>query len=257
MAQAFLPVLLIHTGKNACATNRIPVLTPAQFVGLCFGGLCCLAPVSFYFCWLAGVNRRPHPTAVAGAWDFVGVMAALSGFLLAGGLLLLGVAVNDPRFLTGGTFDKLRDVWERQWLTWLLLLIGYTVLVGGGIALGIRGRRHALSVYNLDADTAGRVVTTATERAGLTAKREGNLWTDSRPLVETHTFHATAHTTLKIVCPEKRVREDLERHLRSEILGVACEPSPAAAWFTSAAVGSVIFVVGVVGMIAWFVFTGR
>jgi hypothetical protein len=146
-------------------------------------------------------------------------------------------------------------VWERQWLTWLLLLIGYAALVGGGIAVGVRRRRHWLSVYNLDADIAGRVVLAATERAGLNATRQGNLWTDGRTLLEAHTFHATAHTTLKLVCPDVRVREELDRHLRGELAAVGCEPSPAAAWFTSAAVGSVIFVVGVVGMIAWFVFT--
>lgn len=234
-----------------------PVLSPAQFVTLCFAGLFCLAPVSFYLCWLAGVNRRDRPTVVAGHWDFVAVLGSLFGFLLVGGVLLLSLASNDGRLFTGGNVDRLKMVFEQQWMTWMLLLVGYAALVGVAGSVGARGRRHWLSVYNLDADTAERVIEAALERSGLVARRQGNLWADDRRLVEARTFHGTAHTTIRILCPHDRQREEIERHLRSELATTETGPGPAAPWFSSIAVGSVILVVGCVALIAYFVFFGR
>jgi hypothetical protein len=230
------------------------VLSPAQFVTLCFSGLFCLAPVSFYLCWLAGVNRRDRPTVVAGHWDFAAVLASLFGFLLVGGVLLLSLASSDARLFTGGNVDRLKVVFEQQWVTWMLLLVGYAALVGVAASVGARGRRHWLSVYNLDADTAERVIEAALERSGLVARRQGNLWADDRRLVEARTFHGTAHTTIRILCPHDRQREEIERHLRSELAATESGPGPAAPWFSSVAVGSVILVVGFVGLIAYFVF---
>lgn len=230
------------------------VLSPAQFISICFFGLFCLAPVSFYLCWLAAVNRREKPTVISGQWDFAAVFLSLSGFLLAGGVLLLSLASGDGGLFTGGNFDRLRDVWERQWMAWLLLLVGYAALVGVAAAAGAGGRRNSLAVYNLDAEMAGRVIDSALERSGLTARREGNLWADDRRLVEAKTFHGTAHTTIRILCPHTRQREEIERHLRSELDAVETGPGASAPWFTSLAVGSVMLVVGFVGMIAWFVF---
>lgn len=230
------------------------MLDPRQFITACFFALFCLAPVSFYLCWLAGVNRREKPTVVAGSWDFAAVFGALSGFLLCGGLLLLSLAAGDGRLFTSGNVDRLKSVFEQQWLTWMLLLVGYIGLVGAAASAGAGGRRKWLSVYNLDADAADRVIVTALERSGLTAKRQGNLWADDRRLVEARTFHGTAHTTIRIVCPHDRQREEIERHLRSELAAAETGPGPAAPWFTSMATGTVILVVGLVGLIAWFVF---
>lgn len=237
--------------------SSAPVLTPAQFISGCFFTLFCIAPVSFYLCWLAGVNRREKPTVVAGSWDFAAVFGALSGFLLVGGVMLLSFASGDGRLFTGGNVDRLKTVFEQQWLTWLLLLVGYVGLVVAAAAAGASGRRHWLAVYNLDGDVAGRVVDAALERSGLTARRVGNLWADDRRLVEARTFHGTGHTTIRILCPHARQREEIERHLRGELAAAETGPGPAAPWFTSLAVGSVILVVGLVGLIGYFVFFHR
>lgn len=237
------------------------MLTPAQFVSACFAVLFCLAPVSFYLCWLAGVNRRDRPTVIGGTWDFVAVLASLTGFLIVGGVLLLSLASSDARLFTGGNVDRLRMVFEQQWMTWLMLLVGYAALVGIAATVGAKGRKHWLAVYNLDADSAERVIDAALERSGLPAKREGNLWVETTPggrrLVEAKTFHGTAHTTIRVVVPHDRQREEIERHLRSELAATETGPGPAAPWFTSAAVGSVIVVVGTVALIAYFVFFVR
>jgi hypothetical protein len=238
------------------------VLSP--FLSLCFAGLFCLAPVSFYLCWLASVNRRDRPTVVAGGWDFAAVLLALSGCLIAGGVLLLSLAANDGRLFTGGSFARLRETWGQQWAAWLFLLVGYAALLGIVAAAGAAKRRHSLAVYNLDADTAGRVVGTALERSGLGFAREGDLWVEDNPaqpggrrLVEAKTFHGTAHTTIRLLCPHDRQREEIERHLRSELASTDTGPGPAAPWFTSIASGSVVVVVGFVGLIAYVVFFGR
>lgn len=233
----------------------------AQLIAVCFAGLFCLAPLSFYLCWLAGVNRRAQPTVVSGLWDFVGVFAALLGFLLVGGAVLLSFVSNNGRLFTDGNADRLKMVFELQWLTWLVLLIGYTGLVLIVVAAGLRGRRHSLAVYNLDADAAERVIVAALERSGLPARRMGDLWVETaangRRLLEVKTFHGTAHTTIRLVCPHGRTREDIERHLRSELAATETAPGPAAPWFTSTAIASVMVVLACVGMIAFVVFFGR
>lgn len=233
----------------------------AHLMAVCFAGLFSLAPLSFYLCWLAGVNRRPQPTVVSGVWDFVGVFAALFGFLLVGGAVLLSLVANNGRLFTDGNVDRLKMVFEVQWLTWLALLIGYTGLVLVVAAAGLRGRVRSLAVYNLDADAAERVVAAALERSGLPARRMGDLWVETaangRRLVEVKTFHGTAHTTIRLVCPHGRVREDIERHLRSELAAAETGPGPAAPWFSSLAIASVMVVVACVGMIAYVVFFAR
>lgn len=238
-----------------------PVPVTSHLIAVCFAGLFCLAPLSFYLCWLAGVNRRDKPTVVSGVWDFVGVFASLFGFLLVGGAVLLSFVSNNGRLFTDGNADRLKMVFEVQWLTWLALIIGYTGLVVIVVVAGLRGRRHSLAVYNLDADTAERVVVAALERSGLVAERTGDLWVETaanrQRLLLVKTFHGTSHTTIRLVCPQARVREDIERHLRSELAATETAPSPAAPWFTSTAIATVMVVLSSVGMIAFLVFFAR
>ncbi|MCU0704733.1 MAG: hypothetical protein MUF18_12215 [Fimbriiglobus sp.] len=237
------------------------MFTPAQVVAVCFAVLFCLAPASFYLCWLSSVNRREKPTVVAGAWDFAAVLGAVSGFLIVGGVLLLSVASSDGRLFTGGNIDRLKIVFEEQWRNWLMMLVGYVTLLGLAVTFGIKGRARWLAVYNLDADNAGRMIAAALERSGLDAQRKGNLWREpggnGHRLVEAVTFHGTAHTTIRLLCPHERQREEIERHLRGELEAAETGPGPAASWFTSVAVGSVLLVVGCVGLIAFFTFFGR
>jgi len=44
-----------------------------------------LFPLAFYFLVLGMINRRTEPLMVSGRWDFVGLLCALSGFLLING----------------------------------------------------------------------------------------------------------------------------------------------------------------------------
>lgn len=230
------------------------MLHPTVIVVICFAGMVCVAPVAFYLCWLTTVNRRDKPTVVNGAWDFAGVLAALSGFLVVGGLLLLSVVQNDPRLFAGGSFKELQDVFERQWQYWILVLVGYVSLIGLMAVSAFRGRAKWLSVYNVDADTVDEAVDQAIKQAGLTAVRHGNVWADQRKLVEVAPFHGTRHVTVRILVSHPREREEIERHLRSYLRQAISPDNPAAGWISAVASGSVLSVVLFVGMMIYMMY---
>ena len=48
-----------------------------------------LFPIALYCTVLGMINRRAQPLMVSGAWDFVGVLLATSGFLLFVGPAML------------------------------------------------------------------------------------------------------------------------------------------------------------------------
>ena len=77
--------------------------------------------------WLAVINRRPYPTPVTGAWDFAGLLLGLSGFLLFGGGLLLGLVQSNARFAARGNFEAFRAAWDRERLVWLIGEAGLSV----------------------------------------------------------------------------------------------------------------------------------
>lgn len=238
------------------------MLHPSVVIAICFQGLFCLAPVALYLCWLAAVNRRDKPTVVGGAWDFAGVLAALSGCLLVGGSILLGVVRNHPQLFPelfealrqANGFDKLRATFENQWLWWLALFGGYSAVLGLAVLSGVRGRGRALAVYNVDANTAEAAIEYSLAQAGLTAVRAGNVWADSRKLVQLVPFHGTRHATIRLLCPHPREREEIERHLRADLDRASAPDNPVAAWLSLLAGGSVLTVVMLVGLLLYILY---
>jgi hypothetical protein len=226
----------------------------ALLVTVSFAAVVCVGPLAFYLCWLASVNRRDRPTVVSGAWDFVGVVGAASGFLLVGGLLLLSIVQNDPRLFARGDFQALRTAWEFQWLAWIAVFAGYVGLIALGVWTTARRQGTWLSVYNVEAEAAAGAVETALERSGLPTTRVGNRWHGGEPLVELAPFHGTRHVTIRIVCKQPQLREEVERHLRPQLAEVRSPENPAAAWFSAVASGSVLAVVGFVGVVAYSIF---
>src|SRR5262245_51729153 len=86
---------------------------------LLVGILICLFPLALYFLFLAWLHQRPQPTLMPGRWDFVGVLVALSGFLLVGGPGVLAMAAMQFRFREG-SFAELRDQWAQTGTAWRL-----------------------------------------------------------------------------------------------------------------------------------------
>jgi hypothetical protein len=156
--------------------------------------------------------------------------------------------------LVGRTFVELRIEFEKQWLVWLGLVFGYLLGLGLIVRVGVRTRVTTLSVYHIHPEDAAAAVGVALESSRLTATRAGNLWSDGRRLVELIPFHGTRHATVRLLSSDRRLREEIERHLRDQLARVASSDNPAGVWFSTLAGGSVLAVVGLVALAAYTVF---
>src|SRR5436305_12655679 len=112
-----------------------------------------LFPVALYFLVLAMINRSPGPVVVSGVWDFVGVLAAASGFLLLGGpAVLTGFNENwRPLFLLADP-NAVKEVGADALAFGVILSGGYLFVVIAGSAFVLWTRRNSTVVYNVDPD---------------------------------------------------------------------------------------------------------
>jgi hypothetical protein len=132
-------------------------------------------PLAIYLVVLGILNRRPHPVLVPGVWDFIGLLFAVSGFVLLGGPAIL---------------SSLQDRWRLYWLVgqgpgpgsegdwplWLVLTLPYVIAVLGGAAWGLRRRRHWTAIYNAEPAAIEQALSDVCARLGLEPVRSGNLF---------------------------------------------------------------------------------
>ncbi len=206
---------------------------------LAAGGILCFTPLTLYLFWLGAVNRGERPVVVSGAWDFVGLLSGIGGFILCAGMMLSLTATNANAFRRGG-FAELQNAWANAQLAGAITPLAYLFLVGGGTYLTLRSRRQSLAVYNVHPPAADDAIGRALAKLGIDAKRTGNLWSDDRPLVETATFSVFSHVTIKLLLTDQRLREELERELRSTLPRVSVGENPAGPWLTTASVSCFI-----------------
>ncbi len=219
-------------------------------MAICFASLACLLPATFYL-----VNKKPHPTVVSGRWDFVLVLAALSGFLLVGGALLLTLVQSDTRFVLRGNFEHMREGWGENSAAWLFVAVGYLLLVVGASALTLTNRSRWLSVYNIEVAVAERAVGTALERSGIRdTTRYGNRWTHGPAILEIVPFRGMGHVTIQLLSASSETRAEIERHLRSELVAAASADNGAAAWLGTLAATGVLLNLCLVGMALYFLY---
>jgi hypothetical protein len=135
-----------------------------------------LFPVAVYLLVLGGVNRRRHPLLVSGVWDFIGVLAASSGFLLLGGPAALSSASERWRtyWLLGGS--------PGEGAFWVLLSVVYFVVVVAGAGFVLWYQRHLTAVYNVSPALLEEALAEVFERLGLRPVRTGNLFVFGMPL---------------------------------------------------------------------------
>ncbi len=233
------------------------MLSPSQFVAICFLGMVCLGPVAFYCCWLASVNRRERPVVLHAGWDFVALIAALFGFLLLGGAFLISLAVADAKLFPSGDVERFRSLWEVNWFSWLLLFLGYLAFVSLIVAGVFHKLGRSLAIYNLDEASASGAIEHAFQAAGYTVQRKGNTWSLDSKFLELRAFHGTRHVGVRFLKPKDERTPRIESLLRQQLAATPTVENPAASWFASVATGLVILVVGLVGMIGYFVFFGR
>jgi len=112
-------------------------------------------PLALYLLVLGGINRRRFPLLVSGAWDFIGVLFGVSGFLLLGGPALL---------------SSLNDRWR------LILSLSYFVLVAGGVAYLLWQQRALTSIYNIERDRIEKCLDRICTQLQIAPIRSGNLY---------------------------------------------------------------------------------
>jgi hypothetical protein len=221
------------------------------------GGVVCFTPLTVYLFWLAAVNRRDRPTVVAGTWDFVALLAGLSGFLGCGTGLFLSVVVAGAHLWGGNTFEEIRDSWGKDRTAWTIALAALLAAVGLAVGLTLVARRRVLVAYNTDLPAADAALSRVFDDLGLPVKRLGHLWTDGRRLVEVVPFHLFRHVSFRLVADDPRLREELDRRLRAAVPDQPAGDNPVAPWITTTAASLFITVLCCVLLIGTAVFAVR
>ncbi|HEX4588506.1 MAG TPA: hypothetical protein VH120_01155, partial [Gemmataceae bacterium] len=146
-----------------------------------FGGVACLFPLAFYCLLLASWNGRRRPMFAGGPADFAGVVLATSGFLIAGGpLILFGMHEYSLR---EGEYPKFVSAWSAlaspSWL-WLSAWAGYFLVVVGGLTWLLIRRRPISVIYNIDEGDAEELLPSTLNRMGLAwAARGRQYWIET------------------------------------------------------------------------------
>jgi hypothetical protein len=144
---------------------------------LLIGTFVCLFPLMLYCLFLAGLNNRPRPTPVPGAWDFAMVLLATAGFWMIGGpVLLAGLREQTKHVLLRGSFATIRDHFHVTNWPWALLWLGYFVLVVGGSAWVLRRRRAVTVLYHVEGESAHAAIEAALAKCDWNWARQGNAY---------------------------------------------------------------------------------
>jgi hypothetical protein len=222
-------------------------------------------PLAFYCLVLGTINRRAQPLVVAGSWDFVGLLCALSGFLLIAGPWMIrqqfdraestiyqrdfeNAAKDTPKMEsdTNEEQKKQKSVEEQvasaQWFWWKVWVLYFVIVLGGG-ALLVWGRRKVAVIYNVDGPAFQDVLTRTLERSGLTWHLNGK-----RLLVraegpaefaeaecDVDPFPFMYHVTMSWRRDPSGLRRRVEGELAQQLNELHTYDNPAAGWFLGVA----------------------
>jgi hypothetical protein len=229
-----------------------------------FGSFACLFPLAFYCLVVASLNNRSRPTMVSGPADFAGVLLATTGFLVVGGPLVLSGIHNawQRSVLSGQSFASIRSLLSGPSELWLFLWVGYFALVVGGSIWLLQSRRTVCVIYNLDVETAHKVIADVLDHLGLPWTRQDSAYaialaatdpirtrgaqglppvTAARAALSVTATPALRHVTLHWVDASQLVRASVEAELRSTLERLESPENGAGAWFLGAA--TLLFVI--------------
>lgn len=179
-------------------------------------------PLSLYFFYLATLNRAPRAVMVSGVWDVVGVLAALSGFLLIGGPSILSGLYEQWRLSwLLGNFHRLREL-RGDWNDWIMLYAAYFVAV---VVFGVwfvlqAGSRT--SIYNVETREFESLLRRALEESSV-------VWMRQRPRMLVLHGAGVARPVHNSAGPSGNVAEE-SAATRSSIGSVASSPQAILAW---------------------------
>jgi hypothetical protein len=228
-----------------------------------------LFPIAGYCVILAMLNRRPQPTMVHGALDFLGLLFAAAGLLLFAAPAALNAffkkTIEGTPFEEGGPSPG--TVQELVWW-WRVAWVGYYVLVVGGGALLVWWRSSRTVIYNVTRDDFERVLDQTLGRLRLETTRAGNrlflgfggapvaepyleavstapLKPASEPsparagtgdaVVDIEPFSALWNVTLNWRSSSGDVRREVEEELARGLKEVRSYDNPAGTWFLGVA----------------------
>lgn len=134
-----------------------------------------LPPLALYLIVLGWINRRPRPVMLAGAWDFAGVLFAISGFVLVGGPAFLGSLDEQSRlfWLLGETEPAAAG---RNSVFWIAIRLFYFAVAAGGAAVMLWRSRRLTSVYNVDPPAVFAALERTFQGLGLAPLRSGDFF---------------------------------------------------------------------------------
>lgn len=133
-------------------------------------------PLAVYLLVLGAINRRRQPLFVGGVWDGIGLLFAVSGFLLFAGPAILSSASERWRlyWLLGQPGGILSGP-VAGWPFWIFLSLAYFTLVVGGAALLLWRRRHVTAIYNVEVEQVEACLGHICGEWGLNPIRSGKL----------------------------------------------------------------------------------
>ena len=209
----------------------------------CLGAVFSLAPLAIYLLWLATLNRRIHPTVLAGGWDFAALLGGLAGFILFGGGLFLSLLQSNARILFRGNVEAMRDAWGQENVTWVVTVAVYLLIVVGSVLLTLASRRRTLVVYNVDPGQFEVTLSEVFDEMGRPADRRGDLWVVGGPVLELERFQAGRTVILRWLSDDRHLFQEVDRHIREAMLSLTGGDNGSARWLMSAAIGSLCLVV--------------
>jgi hypothetical protein len=218
-----------------------------------FGAVCwiiALSPLTVYLACLAKLNYRSRPTVVTGGSDFLGLMAGLSGFILAGAVIFMTLVQANTRYLLRGDWSSLRDLWQQEQLSWITAAAAYFLLVSGAIGLAWLGRSGTLAIYNIRLEQLEALIDKGLTELGFTALRLGRSWSEGSELLQLDYSPLFCHGTIRSRFADPRLWEEFVRGLRDRIQRVEAPHNSAAIWFLTACffilmiLGFCLFIVG-------------
>jgi hypothetical protein len=234
-------------------------------------------PLAIYCLTLSYVNRSRHPVMVRGTWDAVGLLFALSGFLLLGGPAILNGFYEQRRLAwVAGQHDMLPGLDSLPWAVWAAVWVGYFVAVAGLSARMIWRRRNDTCIYNVEHDAFELSLAKALEHLGLAGTRTADAVViepdaaepgrdPARPLLaggtsvvlEIEASPAMRNVTLSWPEEVGFLRTEVERELARVFEDVPSGPNHAAAWLLAVAlIFMCLTFVGMLFLLATMLFRG-
>lgn len=212
-----------------------------------------LAPLGLYLLILGWINRQPRPVLVSGTLDFVGVIFAVSGFLLLGGPAILTSLHERWRTLwLLGEVGNVTDGLTQASRIYLLVAVGYLVLLILVFGLTLWQRRRLTVIYNVDLETVEEALESVSRTLGLEMVRSGPTYvfglfdSPEKTVLHLESFVLLKHVTLRWDAPTAAIRPQVEAELDRYLQHSLSPDHETGLWLTL--MGSTLL--GVSGMVA-------